>query len=193
MDTVLLNLVSKKRIPHNAVTWTRPIPRPTVRTVEIHRCGSLSMTLFVGPISDGGYGVDTVGYSHVTDFNTPGCRTSSRSYSQQYEFLRAAGVPVSKFSDTAVHAVVARTLPGTPTAKVSGTGQERFSPPTARPRSKSRPTERVAGRATDRRAGYASIALSEISSASSRAAIASSTSSSPIVSGGVTTIVLTEV
>ena len=27
----------------------------------------------------------TVGYSHVTDFDTPGCRKSSRSYSQQYQ------------------------------------------------------------------------------------------------------------
>jgi mRNA interferase RelE/StbE len=28
---------------------------------------------------------DTVGYSHVTDFDTPGYRKSSRSYTQQYE------------------------------------------------------------------------------------------------------------
>ena len=28
---------------------------------------------------------DTVGYSHVTDFDTPGYRKSSRNYSQQYE------------------------------------------------------------------------------------------------------------
>jgi hypothetical protein len=27
----------------------------------------------------------TVGYSHVTDFDTPWCRKSSRSYSQQYQ------------------------------------------------------------------------------------------------------------
>ena len=27
----------------------------------------------------------TVGYRHVTDFDTPGCRKSSRSYSQQYQ------------------------------------------------------------------------------------------------------------
>ena len=29
--------------------------------------------------------VDTVGYSHLKEFDTPGCRRSSRSYSQQYE------------------------------------------------------------------------------------------------------------
>jgi len=29
--------------------------------------------------------IDTVGCSHVTDFGTPGCRKSSRSYSQQCE------------------------------------------------------------------------------------------------------------
>ena len=28
---------------------------------------------------------DTVSYRHVTDFDTPGCRESSRRYSQQYE------------------------------------------------------------------------------------------------------------
>jgi hypothetical protein len=32
---------------------------------------------------------DTVGYSHVTDLGTPGCRKSSRSYSQQYESCQA--------------------------------------------------------------------------------------------------------
>ena len=30
----------------------------------------------------------TVGYRHVTEFDTPGCRKSSRSYSQQYQSTR---------------------------------------------------------------------------------------------------------
>ena len=34
---------------------------------------------------------DTVGCSHVTDFDTPGCRKSSRSYSQQYEPVTLRG------------------------------------------------------------------------------------------------------
>ena len=33
---------------------------------------------------------DTVGYRHVTDFDTPGCGKSSRRYSQQYDALGAA-------------------------------------------------------------------------------------------------------
>ena len=39
--------------------------------------------------------VDTVGYSRVTYFDTPGCRKSSRSYSRQYEGL---GIPVDASS-----------------------------------------------------------------------------------------------
>ena len=34
---------------------------------------------------------DTVGYRHVTDFDTPGCRKSSRSYSQQYQAALCSG------------------------------------------------------------------------------------------------------
>ena len=55
----------------------------TKMTLNAYIAMKLSFVNHLGRICDG-IGANTVGYSHMKDFDTPGCRKSSRSYSQQY-------------------------------------------------------------------------------------------------------------
>ncbi|GGJ17395.1 hypothetical protein GCM10008995_28990 [Halobellus salinus] len=55
------------------------------RTVQrLDEAGLASISDTVVPLAEL-EGLDTVGYSRVTYFDTPGCRKSSRNYSRQYE------------------------------------------------------------------------------------------------------------